>query len=68
MNRDDLNCKHSNDYYKTQETLPLDCSCGCDETEEFDEHYEEYGRCEYKLRCKGCGTYLGSYVYGHWDY
>lgn len=68
MNKEDLICKHTDEYYKSQNDLPIDCPCGCEETEECDEYYEEYGRCEYKVRCKKCGTYLGSYAYGNWDY
>lgn len=66
INREDLCCKYSDEYYEMQEKYPLKCSCGCDDTEEYDEYYEEYGRCEYKLRCKKCGSYLGSWAYGSW--
>ena len=68
MDKENITCKYTDEYYKKQEDLPIDCQCGCEETEEYDEYYAEYGRCEYKVRCKKCGTYLGSYAYGHWDY
>jgi len=68
MNKEDLICKYDDEYYEKQEDLPLECLCGCKETEDYDEYYEEYGRSEYKTRCKKCGTYLGSWAYGSWDY
>lgn len=68
MDKEDITCKYIDEYYKRQEELPLECSCGCKETEEYDEYYEECGRSEYKLRCQKCSTYLGIWAYGHWDY
>jgi len=68
MNREDPHCKYSDEYNERQEKYPLKCSCGCNETAEFNEYFDEYGRCEYKLRCKKCGTYLGVWSYGYWDY
>ena len=66
FNREDLCVRCSDDYYK--ENLPIECDCGCKETEDYDEYYEEYGRCEYKTKCANCGRYLGIYSYGYWDY
>lgn len=65
FSKEDLCVKYSDDY---REDLPIECDCGCKETEYYDEYYEEYGRCEYKTRCANCGRYLGIYSYGHWDY
>ena len=54
------------------ETLPLDCDCGCTETEEINV-YKDYIRgiftpVEWDLHCKKCGRYLGHFAYGHWEY
>ena len=64
FDKNDLLVKYSEDYI---EELPLECDCGCRETEDYDEYYEEYGRCEYKTKCSACGKYLGSYSYGYWS-
>ena len=54
------------------ETLPLDCDCGCTETEERNVEKEDiagtYTPVEWSLSCKGCGRYLGHFAYGHWEY
>ena len=67
FNKEDLSVKYNEDYYLSQEDLPLICNCGCKETEDYDEYYEEYGRCEYKTKCKSCGKFLGIYAYGYWS-
>ncbi len=52
--------------------LPLECSCGCNETEErnvcTDDILGIFTPVEWDLHCKGCGAYLGHYHYGNWDY
>lgn len=52
--------------------LPLDCDCGCTETEERNVYKEDINgistTVEYSLYCKKCGRYLGFFSYGHWDY
>ncbi len=54
------------------ETLPLECDCGCTETEERNVEMEDiagtYTPVEWSLYCKGCGRYLGHFAYGHWEY
>ena len=54
------------------EELPLTCDCGCNETERRNVYKEDIGgiftEVEWHEHCKGCGKYLGSYCYGHWDY
>lgn len=48
---------------------PIDCPCGCKETEHRNVHTEAgIGEVEYALYCKACGTYLGYFEYGHWSY
>lgn len=48
---------------------PIDCSCGCTETEHRNVYTQEgVGEVEYKLHCKACGAYLGYFVYGHWEF
>lgn len=53
------------------DNVPTRCACGCEEFEKADVYTEEvHGRpveVEYKLYCKNCGKYLGSYAYGHWS-
>lgn len=68
FDKEDLLAQYSPEYYEDQEKYPIKCPCGCEDTEQFDEYYEEYGLCEYKLRCKKCGTYLGIWAYGNWSY
>ena len=47
---------------------PIDCDCGCEETEVRNEVYEDgYRLVEYSLYCK-CGKYLGHFAYGHWEF
>lgn len=47
--------------------LPLECSCGCHETEErnicTDDILGIFTPVEWDLHCKGCGAYLGHYYY-----
>ena len=54
------------------ETLPLRCECGCKETERRNVNTEDIDgvqtEVEYSLYCKNCGTYLGHFAYGHWEY
>jgi hypothetical protein len=54
------------------EDLPLKCDCGCKETEHRNIRTEDIDgisvEVEYRLYCKKCGEYLGSFAYGHWDY
>lgn len=54
------------------EGLPLDCDCGCTETEEKNVYRDDIGGIytpvEYDLHCKGCGKYLGHFFYGNWDF
>lgn len=51
---------------------PIDCKCGCEETEERNIYKEDingiFVKVEYTLHCKKCGAYLGTYEYGHWSY
>ena len=51
-----------------REELPLDCDCGCKETEMTDIYYQDHYMCEYQLRCKQCGKRLGIWAYGTWNY
>ena len=52
--------------------FPIKCDCGCDETEKRNVYTENIDGnlvdAEYSLYCKECGTYLGYFSYGHWDY
>ncbi len=54
------------------EDLPIECDCGCEETEERDVYREDINGIfipvEYSLYCKGCGRYLGHFAYGYWEY
>ena len=54
------------------EDLPITCDCGCKETEQRNIFSEDingiFVDVEYSLYCKNCGRYLGTYVYGHWEY
>ena len=54
------------------DSLPLDCDCGCEETEHRNISTENINgiptEVEYSLYCKKCGKYLGSFSYGHWEY
>lgn len=49
-----------------EEEYSLQCACGCDETEQYDEYKEDCYLVEYKLRCKKCGSFLGHWAYGNW--
>lgn len=57
---------------ENEESLPLTCGCGCKETEMRDVCMGKIDdtpvEVKYSLYCKDCGTYLGSYEYGHWEY
>ena len=52
--------------------LPLDCECGCAETEQRNVYTEDIGgiptEVEYDLYCKNRGKYLEHFAYGHWGY
>lgn len=57
------------------DNLPLNCGCGCKETEKRNISYEDLDGInmpavpvEYYLHCKKCGKYLGYFAYGHWEY
>ena len=54
------------------ETLPLNCDCGCTETEERNVYKDDIcgtlTPVEWDLYCKNCGKYLGHFAYGHWEY
>lgn len=54
------------------ENLPLDCGCGCTETEERNVYKEDicgtFTPVEWDLHCKGCGKYLGHFAYGNWEF
>lgn len=47
---------------------PIDCPCGCKETIKKGVYYEECEEVEYFLHCKACGTFLGHFSYGSWQY
>ena len=62
-------CYYTNEFIKEQSKYPLKCTCGCNETEKYNVHYDvPYGEVEYHVKCKTCGTYLGSWSYGVWHY
>lgn len=48
------------------------CTCGSDETIHKNSIYEEIDEktyeVEYSLYCAQCGTYLGHFSYGVWEY
>lgn len=51
------------------ESLPLNCDCGCNETIHKDSQYDkEVGEVSFYLYCARCGTYLGHFEWGHWEY
>lgn len=56
---------------KSEDQIPLDkCpKCGSKETKQTNVYKcDDATVCEYTLRCNVCDTYLGSFVYGHWEY
>ncbi len=58
--------------FRELDDLPIECGCGCEETEERNVYREDtngiFTPVEYSLYCKGCGRYLGHFAYGHWEY
>lgn len=54
-----------------REEVPPKCcpKCGSKETKMIDINYGNPGEIhEYTLVCNDCGTYLGYWGYGHWEY
>ena len=56
----------------TTDELPLDCTCGCTETEDRNVYTENINGIdvpvEWSVHCKSCGMYFGRFVYGHWEF
>lgn len=46
----------------------MECLCGCEETKQINQIYDEYGVIEYDLVCAECGAVIAHWAYGQYFY